>query len=102
VKKLDKARLVNNSYTNQAGVEINEINAFLVLVEKKEHRLIKEDDTWILKETHTVMEKIGKEEEANFVGVGTQFFDKTQTTAKQEVKTVDYPADEIDPNDIPF
>lgn len=89
VSKLDKNRFVKNSYTKRDGTAVNEVNAELVLVEKQEPRVIKEGDTWILKETHFIAEKRGKEESANYVGVGTQFFDKNATEGNfDEIKAI--------------
>lgn len=97
VSKLDKERLKKNSFTKRDGTQVHEVNADLVLIEKKEPRIIKEGDSWTLKETHFIAEKRDKDEESNYVGIGTQFFDKVETKDEPE-----YPVDDIDPENIPF
>lgn len=102
VSKLDKNRFEKRTYTKRDGTTVNEVNAELVLVEKKEPRVIKEGDTWILKETHFIAEKRGKDEENNFVGTGSQFFDKDVTTGQNEPNNVVH-EQEIDwATDVPF
>jgi len=116
VSKLDKNRLVKNFYTKRDGTQVNELNAELELVEKKEARIItegvKQDGTeWVLKETHFVAEKRGKDEEANYVGTGSQFFDKDSTTSdfdeikairEQHNSQINNDEGEISASDIPF
>lgn len=89
VKKLTKSKFTPNEYKKRDGTEVSELNADLVIIEKKEPRLIKETDDWQLKETHFVVEKGDKDEEPNYVGVGTQFFNKGLTEEqKAEIKAV--------------
>jgi len=106
VKKLDKTRFVHNSYKLQDGTEVGELNANITLVEKKEARVIKDTDTYTLKETHFAVEQQTKEEraakkESNYVGVGLQFFNKEEPQ-KVDGTNIDYPQSDISPEDIPF
>jgi hypothetical protein len=110
VSKLDKNRLVKNNFTKRDGTVVNEVNAELVLVEKPEPRVIKEGDTWILVEKYFIAEKREKTEQPNYVGTGSQFFDKEATTGNfEDVKAMreQHNAnlnsfDDIDPSLIPF
>jgi hypothetical protein len=109
VSKLTKDRFETNTFTTKNGETVAELNAKLVVIEKKEPRTIKEGDTWTLKETHFIAEEQTKEERENqtktkIVGVGTQFFDKNGSEAKNESHsgTSDSDTDEIDLKDVPW
>lgn len=124
VSKLDKSRFKKNTFTKQDGTEVNEINAEMVLVEKNEYRTIKEGNKdngtkWILKETHFIVEKRGKDEDSNYVGTGTQFFEveesnqiksvapgymsQSSPNSPKNTPTSDESTEEdINPDDIPF
>ena len=88
VKNLTKDKLVENNYTGKDG-EVKELNAELVLVEKKQERIIttgtKKDGTpWELVETHFIAEKSAEGEESNYVGTGSQFRDVNGSQATTE------------------
>lgn len=103
VSKLDKNRLTKNTFTKKDGTVVNQVNADLVLVEKPEPRVIKEGDTWILKETHFIAEKRGKDESKNYVGVGSQFFDKNAVEANfGDFNAISEDEPSIDLADVPF
>ena len=102
VSKLDKNRFTKNSYTKRDGTQVNEINADLVLIEKKEPKVLKEGDTWTLMETHFIAEKREKDEEANYVGVGTQFVDKNDSRGNFDAIDAMPNEDTIDISDVPF
>lgn len=92
VSALDKGRFKTNEYERKDGTLIKEVNADLVVIPKKEHRVIKQGETWVLKETHFVVEKRDKDEEPNYVGTGTQFFDYPEPTVEiPEVAEEDLP-----------
>jgi len=98
VSKLDKNRLKKNSFTKRDGTQVNEVNAELVLIEKKEPRVIKEGDTWTLVEKYFIAEKREKGEENNYVGIGTIFEDKNESVNTDGID--ESPLDDI--SNIPF
>ena len=110
VSKLNKEKFTKNSFTKRDGTQVNEVNAELVLVEKKEYRDIKDGDTWVLKETHFIAEKGDKDEQSNYVGVGTQFFDKNEVATGQVAEDIKNLREQhnnedenmLDPSLIPF
>ena len=106
VSKLTKSKLKKNSYTKRDGSEANEINASLVLIEKKEPREVKTGDTWTLMETHFIAEEQTKEEKekgakVNYVGTGSQFIDKNASTGQIDAKKEDT-AETTNSLDVPF
>ena len=84
-KKLDKTRLIPNTYENREGEVITESNYKLDLVPLKEPKLIKEGDTWKLMKTHFATNAATKEEreaktKMDIVGDGVMFVDKTEVS----------------------
>lgn len=101
VSKIDKSRIFKNTYTKQDGTEVTEMNYTMDVVPKKETRLIKEGDTWEMRETHFVAQGQTKEEreakaDTVYIGSGVSFVDKESLIGKE------YPVDDINPEDIPF
>lgn len=82
--KIDKSRIEERTYTNKEGVEITEKNFSIDVVPLKQERIIKEDLTWKLCETHFVKETPTKEERTGKVstkilGKGIMIMDKEGT-----------------------
>ena len=96
VSKIDKNRIEEREYTNKEGKIIKQKLYKFTVVESKDKKMIKEGDGWTLFKTHFIAEKRDKDEEKNYIGDGMTF----ENTDKKEV--IDFPEDDINPNDIPF
>ena len=103
VAKIDKTKITERKYVNKEGKEVIIKELSLDIVPLKERKVIKEGDTWSMVKTHFVAEPQSKEERANgqpsvILGDGIVFQDK-KTAPKEDIS---YPADDINPEDIPF
>jgi len=123
--KIDKNRIVNRTYQNKEGQTVTVKEYSMDCVELITPKLIKEADTWMLKETHFVTDAPTKEErqtKTKMKGLGKAIgiFNKANTTAEEtrakitaqvnndynEVEnaptSTGYNGEEIDPSSIPF
>jgi len=60
--KIDKSRIVERRYTNNAGHEVIEKNYEFEIVPLKESKLIKDGGTWQIMKTHFLADAQTKEE----------------------------------------
>lgn len=86
--KIDKSRIVDRVYKNKEGVEVKVKDYQIEVIELNNPKLIKEADTWMLKETHFVTDAPTKEEryakaKMRTVGRGTSLSNKANTTAEE-------------------
>jgi hypothetical protein len=111
VSKINKSKITERKYTNKEGVEVVIKELSLDIVPLKQSKIIKEGDTWTMVKTHFVAEPQTKEERENgqpsvILGDGIVFKGK-EKEAKSFYPSapsddIDYPSDDINPEDIPF
>lgn len=110
--KIDKSKITERKYMNKEGVEVVVKELALDIVPLKEKKVIKEGDTWSMVKTHFVAEPQTKEERANgqpsnILGDGIVFEDKlinkiVSVPMTKEEEEIEFPGDDINPDDIPF
>lgn len=102
VTKITKDKLEKRSYKDKSGTEVHQTNLKAVVVLGKD-KVLAEGPTWILREVGFVAEQGSKDEKSNYIGRVTEFLDKKEELAEDPVfGSIDYPADDINPEDIPF
>jgi len=95
VSKIQKDRLRKNSFTTKDGKEVNQTLCDVVGIPLKEKKLIKTGDTWKMYKSGFLAEKGGKEETTNTLGDIMEFENTTPDK-------IEYPTEEVNPEDIPF
>lgn len=117
--KIDKTRITTRTYTNKEGVEVTvkEYKIDVAEVQDQYKKMIKDGGTWQIWKTHVVRDSQTKEEraaktKAKVLGDGITFIDPNERKAqfareaveaiKKQEPTIQYPTEEINPNDIPF
>jgi len=99
VTKIQKDRLVTKTYTNKDGVEVKQTLLKATVIINKDNVIKDYDDrTW--KERGFVAESGKKEEKTNILGKVTQTVWKGESSTNSS--GIVYPADDINPDDIPF
>ncbi len=103
LNKVSKSKIKDRKWKSQTGQEIVAKEIKLDVVPLKEKKLIKEGDTWIMYKTHFVSEEQTPEErnrneKSKIIGDGITFEYKD----KKEVEDIEYPSEEVNPEDIPF
>jgi len=76
--KIDKSRIKERTYTNQAGEEITAKEYDFEVIQLKDKKLIKDGGTWKLMKTHFIVQGQTKEEreakaDSVFIGDGKVF-----------------------------
>jgi len=104
VSKIDKTKIITQTFTTKDGETITKKILDLELVPLKETRLIKDGDTYQLYKTHFIAETQTKEEKANkikskIIGDGLMF--KNKEEQKPETDNI-LQTDSTDENDVPF
>lgn len=94
LKKVDKTRITERTFTNAEGVEETEKNYSLDLIPLKQPKVIKEGPTWKMVKKYFLVQGQTKEERSAkapsvFMGSGIVFEDITAEA-------------EINPSDVPF
>jgi single-stranded DNA-binding protein len=103
VSKIDKSKIMSRTWTDKEGVSRTVKELKLDIVPLKETKLLKDGDTYQLYKTHFVAEQQTKEEreaktKSKIIGEATMFKNKP----KVEEEPIEYPEEEINPDDIPF
>lgn len=105
VTKITKAKVVERKYKNKEGVEVTQKVYKTELVPLKAERFVAEGNSWKLFKTHFIAEIATPEEKAagikgKIVGDGLVF----RNNAEQGISygKVIYPAEDINPDDVPF
>jgi hypothetical protein len=106
VTKIDKSKIISRTFKTKAGETVTVKELVLDVVPLKETKLLKDGDTYQLYQTHFVAEQQTKEEreaktKSKIIGNATMFKNK-EVKKVEESETLDYPQDEISPDDIPF
>jgi hypothetical protein len=103
VKQIDKAKLRKNKWTDKEDVEHDELLLDVEVVELNDKQFVKETEKSRMMKTHFAKEGWFTEED-KFIGSGFNFEPKNAPESQNEPNkgTVDYPTDEINPDDIPF
>jgi len=96
VSKIQKERLRQNSFTTKDG-EVTQTLCDIVGIPLKERKLIKEGDGWNMYKVGFAVEKGKKEEATNILGDIMEF-----ESTKPLPEKIEYPTEEISPEDIPF
>lgn len=112
--RIDKNRINTRQYQNQAGETITVKEYVIDAIELEQPKVIKEGDTWILQQTHFVVDSATKAEreaqtKMKTIGKGTGFINKVSEPVQQvkqqitdKLKDSYFPEDEINPMDVPF
>lgn len=85
---IDKSKIIDKTYKNKDGVDVNEKIYKLDLVELKEKKLVTTGADWIMNKTHFLVEPQTKEqrekkEKSKFLGSGFTFERKGQQSQEQ-------------------
>jgi hypothetical protein len=109
VNKITKEKIQPRKYTDKDGVEHTNKELKVKLVPLKEKKFITAKDDWTMYKTHFVVEeklnKIDEQEKDVFIGDGFTFEKETEITPSQvenKMAGVEYPEEDINPEDIPF
>ncbi len=111
VTKIDKSKIITRSFKNKKGETITVKELSLDIVPLKETKLLKEGPTYQLYKTHFVAIQSTKEEreakaKSTIIGEGTMFINTEERDKKVDKEadkdSMDYPEEEINPDDIPF
>lgn len=104
VGQISKNKIVDRKYTDKEGKEVVIKELKLDIVPLREPKHIKNGDGWQMWKTHFVSEQQTDEEKKNqikskIIGDGIVF---KKVEAEKKEDTVEYPEDEVNPDDIPF
>lgn len=105
VTKFNKAKISERKYVNKRNEEVTTKEYKVDVIPSKEVKVIAQGNDWVMKKTHFVVEAQTKEERAAkaptvYVGEGFTFEKKEQEVTQND--TIDYPEEDINPDDIPF
>jgi hypothetical protein len=103
VNKINKAKIIDRTFTNQAGEEVTVKEYKCEVVPLKEKKFVTKGDNWEMFKTHFVVEKKDNKDEPDiFVGNGYTF-ENTNEEPKKDTKTSEtLEGNVIDTDDIPF
>lgn len=105
VNKIDKNKIVSRTYQNSQGETVTVKELKLEIIPLNETKFIKEGDNYRLFKTHFVAEQLTAEERTNKVkskilGSGVMF--KSKEVKIEQEPPIEYPEEQIGPEDIPF